>query len=278
MPTALLLALSLSLAGQPKADPDQFPLALHRSMELDDLDREIQKLHDSVLVKRGLYASSQRLAQRGLLSRADLERDAAALRYEEAREAETLAYRSLKEYERDVVGRAISPDEVKAYSLLLDWLKKQEAMAKVDLAYRDYTLEQDRKLYQRKAISRQVLEDSELGKNTAQASVALSQSRQAQVAMELAARRGEKSYDPAEYERLKGEYLKARVRYFEIISEGTKSRLAIAIDRSRRGLIPAGELGLFRKAVADADATLEAERRKLEKNQANSSATPSKPS
>lgn len=272
-----IVMLALVLLGQGKPDPDQFPLALHRSMELDDLDRELQRLHDSVLVKRGLYASSQRLSQRGLLSRADLERDASALRYEEAREAETLAYRALKEYERDVMGRAISPDEVKAYSLLLDWLKKQGLMAQVDLDFRDFTLQQDRKLFQRKAISRQVLEDSELAKNTAQASLALSQSRQAQVMMELSARRGEKSYDAAEYERLKADYLKTRIRYFEIIAEGTKSRLAIAIDRSRRGLIPANELGLFRKAVSDAEATLAAERLKLEKARVDHGSTSSKP-
>lgn len=271
MPTALLLALTLF--AQVKADPDQFPLALHRSMEIDDLDRELQRLHDTIMLKRGMYASSQRLAQRGMLSRADLERDGTALRYAEAHEAETLAYRALKVYERDVMGHAISPDEVKAYSLLLDWLKKQEAMAKVDLDYREYSLEQDRKLYQRRAISRQEVEDSELSKNTSQASVALSQSRQAQVALELASRRGEKSYDTAEYERLKAEYHKARIRYFEVIAEGARNRLSIAVERSRRGLIPAAELDLFRKAAADADVSLSSERSKL--NQVESAANPS---
>jgi multidrug resistance efflux pump len=261
MPTALLLAIAW--LGQPKADPDQFPLALHRSMEIDDLDRELQRLHDSVLLKRGQYNSTQRLAQRGLISRAELERDGAALRYEEAHEAETIAYRALKAYERDVMGRASAPDEVKAYTLLLDWLKKQETMARVDLDFKEYTLEQTRKLYQRKAISRQELEDAELGKNTARASVALSQSRQAQVVMELAARRGEKTYDDSEYARLKSDYLKARIRYFEIIAEGARSRLAIATERSRRGLIPTNELGFFQRATDDADSTLTAERRKL---------------
>src|SRR5437764_594248 len=81
MPKALVLVLAL--LGQDKADPDQFPIALHRSMEIDDLDREVQRLHDTVLLKRGQFASSQRLASRGLVSRSDLERDAAALRYEE---------------------------------------------------------------------------------------------------------------------------------------------------------------------------------------------------
>ena len=54
MPNALLLCLAL--LGQAKVDPDQFPLALHRSMEIDDLDREIQRLHDTVLLKRAQFA------------------------------------------------------------------------------------------------------------------------------------------------------------------------------------------------------------------------------
>ncbi len=264
MHTALLVVLAL--VSQGKADPDQFPIALHRSMELDDLDREIQRLHDSVLVKRAQFESSQRLAQRGLLSRADLERDAATLHYEEAHEAETLAYRALKEYERDVIGRAISPDEVKAYSLLLDWLKKQEAMARVDLKYRDYCAEQARKLLQKNAVSRQEVEDMDVSRNMAEASVALSQSRQAQVTMELTARRGEKSYDPAVYDRLKSEYHKARIHYFEIVARGAKNRLAFAMERSRRSLIPVEELAIFRKALADADNSLASERQKLEQN------------
>jgi multidrug resistance efflux pump len=263
MSTCLLLALTL--LAQPNPDPDQFPLALHRSMEIDDLDRELQRLHDTVLLKRGQLASSQRLAQRGLVSRSDLERDSAALRYEEAHEAETLAYRALKVYERDIMGRAANADEVKAYSLLFDWLKKQEAMSRVDLDYRDFTLRQTRSLFQRKAVSRQELEDAELNFNTAQASVALSRSRQAQVALELAARRGEKPYDPAEYDRLKTEYRKARIQYYEIILAGAKSRLAIAIERSRRGLLPPSEIPLFQKATDDAEANLEAETRKLQK-------------
>ncbi len=44
-------------------------------MEIDDLDREIQRLHDNVLLKRAQLASSQRLSQKGLVSRADFERE-----------------------------------------------------------------------------------------------------------------------------------------------------------------------------------------------------------
>src|SRR3954447_15656699 len=142
LPMSAALLLALTLLARAKTDPDQCPLALHRSMEIDDLDREIQRLHDTVLLKKAQFAGTQRLAQKGLVSRADMERESAGLRYEEAHEAESTAYRNLKVYERDVMGRIIAADEVQAYSLLLDWLKKQEAMTQVDMDYRDYTLKQ----------------------------------------------------------------------------------------------------------------------------------------
>lgn len=261
------LLLSVALFGQAKGDPDQFPLALHRSMEIDDLDREIQRLHDTVLLKRAQLVSTQRLSQRGLVSRADFEQESASLRYEEAHEAESIAYRNLKTYERDVMGHVIASDEVKAYSLLLDWVKKQAAMAQVDVDFRDYTLKQARALYQRKAISRQELEDAEQVFNTAQASLALSKSREAQIVMELASRQGEKSYDAAVYSRLKASYLKARIQYFEVVTAGAKSRLSIAQQRSARGLIAAEDVALFQKAVDDAGTALTAERKKLEEHE-----------
>jgi outer membrane protein TolC len=228
-----LICLSLIWSGQAKGDPDQYPLALHRSMEIDDLDREIQRLHDAAMMKRATLASSQRLAQRGLLSKSDLEREIADAKYQEAREAEAKAYRALKVYERDTLGHAAVPDEVKAYSLLLDWLKTQEAIAQVDLDHRTFNLRQTNALYRRNAVSRTDLEDAELDYNTALANVALSRSRQSQVLMELSARKGEKPYDPAEYDKLKAEYLKARVHYFEVAVDGARRRLEIARDRSR---------------------------------------------
>src|SRR5262245_3339089 len=273
MPNALLFCLAL--LGQAPSEPDQFPLALHRSMEIDDLDREIQRLHDTVLLKRAQFAGTQRLAQKGLVSRSDLERESASLRYEEAHEAESTAYRNLKVYERDVMGRTIAADEVKAYSLLLDWLKKQEAMTQVDLDYRDYTLKQTRALFQRKAVSRQEVDDAELAYNAAQASLALSKSRQARVVLELAARKGEKTYDASEYQKLKAAYLRARIQYFDIVTTGAKSRLSIAQQRSLRGLIPPNELAIFQKAVDDAEAARDAERKKLQEVESTARATPS---
>jgi len=274
MPLALLAALALLGADKAKPDPDQFPLALHRSMEVDDLDREIQRLHDTVLLKRAQLAASQRLAARGLVSRGDLERESADVRYNEARESETLAYRALKVYERDVMGHAASPDESKAYSLLLDWVRKQQAIAQVDVDFRAYQLKQTKALFGRKAVSRQELEESELAFNTAQASVALSRSREAQVLMELAARNGEKPYQPAEVHRLKSEYLKARVHYYEISADGARRRLDIARERSRLGLIPSAEIALFERAARDAETSLTGERQAADRHDTERPAEP----
>jgi outer membrane protein TolC len=263
-----ILILGIVLLGQAKGkpDPDQFPLALHRSMEIDDLDREIQRLHDTATFKRAQLATSQRLSQRGLLSRSDLERETADLHHVEAREAESVAYRALKAYERDVLGQATPPDEQKAYSLLLDLVRKQLAIAQVDVDFRDFNLKQSRALYTRHSISRPELEDAELAYDTAQASLALSRSREAQILMELAARIGAKPYDPREYHHLKEDYLSARVRYFEITAEGTKHRLEIARERSKLGLIPTSDLSFFERAAAEADASLASERKALDRH------------
>jgi outer membrane protein TolC len=272
MCTAVILAAAL--LAQAKPDPDQFPLALHRSMEIDDLDREIQRLHDTVLMKRSQLAATQRLAARGGVSRSDVEREMASLRYEEAREVESKAYRELKLYERDIMGHVMEPDEQKAYGLLLNWVKTQEAIGQVDADYRGFILRQNQALYQRKAIGRSELEEAELNCDMALASVALSQSRQAQVLMELAARKGDKKYDPAEYDRLKAAYLQARVHYFEVIVTAAQRRLAIAQERSRRGLIPPSELPMFQKSLEDSQVALDAERKKLEKPEVIPVATP----
>ena len=270
MPFALIVGLTL--LGQQQAykpDPDQFPLALHRSMEIDDLDREIQRIHDTVLMKKAEHAASQRLAQRGMVSRYDLEREAADVRYQEARESESIAYRALKVYERDVAGQVILPDEPRAYSLILAWVQKQIEMAQVDVDYRAFVLKQSRMLLDRKAVTRQDYEDADLAHNTALAALALSRSREAHVLMELAARRGEKPYDPDEYFRLKSQYLKARVHYFEVTFEGARRRLDIARQRSRARQIPANELALFEKAAGDAESSYEAEVKTLTRHEAD---------
>ncbi len=266
MTTALILGLAL--LAQPKADPDQNPLALHRSMEIEDLDRELQRLHDTVLVKKAQLAATQRLAQRKLASQADLAAETADCRFNEAREAETLAYRGLRAYERDVLGGVMPADDARAYELLLDWLKKQEAIAQIDLAFRDYTLRQTRTLYQKKVVSRQEFDDAGVNFLMAEAAVALSRARQAQALMEMVPRRDGVPVDEAEADRRKTEYLKASVRYREVVAEGTRTRLDIAQERSRNGLIPPSELAIFRKADDEAEANLASERKRLDESQA----------
>lgn len=273
--TCLLLA-ALVLSGQTKADPDQFPMALQKSMELDDLDREIQKVHDTAIMKRAQLAASQRLAKRGLVSRSDLERESAEVRYQEARESELIASKAFKSYEREVKGMASPPDERKAYALLLDWVRKQVAIAQVDADYQAFQLKTARALFQRNAVSRQELDDAEVAANTAQASVNLGRSREAQILLELAARNGEKRFDPGEVHRLKSEYLKARIRYFEITTDGARRRLDLARERSRLGLIPANDIATFERATADAEASLESERKALQRHEAERPAAPRK--
>ncbi|GAC1474173.1 MAG: hypothetical protein NVSMB9_24050 [Isosphaeraceae bacterium] len=270
------LILSLALIGQKPPDTDQYPLALQRSMEIDDLDREILRLHDTVLLKRGQLEASKRLAQKGLVSRGDLERESAELRKQEASEAEAIAYRAFKCYERDVRGMAIQPDEQLAYTLLLNLVRKQLAIARVDLDYRAYMLNQTRALFRRKAVSPLEMESAELAHGSAEASVSLSQSRESQILMELSARLGEKPYDPAEYHRLKTAYLKARVHYFKVSADGARRRLDIARERARQGLIPSDELKIFERAVRDSQAPLAKEIEALKRHEAEPPVDPSK--
>lgn len=282
MITTVTLWIGLTLVAQQKppagrGDPDQFPLALHRSMEIDDIDRELQRLHDTVTLKRAQLGASQRLSQRGLVSRSDLERESADLRHHEAREAESLAYRALKSYERDVLGQVVVQDELKSYALLLDWVRKQGAISQVDADYRVYELKQTRALYQRKAVSREEVQNAEIAHDTAVASVALARAREAQVLMELAARTGDKAYDPVQYQKLKGAHLKARVSYYEVSAEGSRRRLEIARERQRIGLIPSSDLTVFEKDYKDALAALETQKKALADYEANPTPTPAKP-
>ncbi len=271
MPLALIVVCWLAAQGPASAattakpDPDQFPMALHRSMEIDDLDREIQQRHDAVLMKRAELATTGRLVQRGVASRSDLERETVSVQYEEAREAETRAYRAIKVYERDVNGQVMAADEQKAYGLILDWIKAREAIGQVDVRHHEFVLRQTQALYQRKAVTRQELEDAELSHDMAVAGLALSQSRKAQVVMELAARKGESKYDPATYDRLHAACIEARVHYYELTAQNADRRLAIAQERARRGLLSSCELPPLQQSADDARATLAGERRKLEK-------------
>ena len=260
-----LLILALAILGQANGPvkPDQLPLVLHRSMEIDDLDREILRQQDSVTLKRSRIIASQKLAQRGLVSPGDLERETADLRYDEAKEAESIAFRVLKTYERDVALATIPADEQKAFSLLLVWVRKQMAIAQVDQDYRASALKQTRTLFTKQAVSKQELDEAEISFNTAEATIALTRSREAQVLMEMARGSRTKPGDRAEVARLKEVYLSSRAHYFEVSMEGAKRRLELARVRSKLGLIPLEDLGFFERAAADAEAQLARERKLL---------------
>ena len=270
----LLVGLILFLPGDGNAD--QFPLALHRSMEIDDLDREIARIHDTVLLKNAQLQSSKRLAQKGLYSRADLERETADTKYQEALEAETIAYRAIKVYERDVSGQAAVSDEKKGFTLVLDWVRKRAAMAQIDLDFKTYLVKQSRALFSKSAISRQELDEAELGYNAALAGLELSRSRESQVLMELATRKGEAVYDDVAYHKLREDYLKSRLRYFEINLEGTKRRLTLARERSKLKLIPESELALIEQAYDDMAANVASEKKALEAHLADKPVSPPK--
>ena len=270
----LLVGLILFLPGDGNAD--QFPLALHRSMEIDDLDREIARIHDSVLLKNAQLQSSKRLAQKGLFSRADLEREIADAKYQEALEAETISYRAIKAYERDVSGQAAVSDEKKGFTLVLDWVRKRAAMAQIDLDFKTYQVKQSRALFAKNAISRQELDEAELGYNAALAGLELSRSREAQVLMELDTRNGEKVYDDEAYHKLREDYLRSRLRYFEINLEGAKRRLSLARERSKLKMISDSEVDLIQKAYDDMAANVDAEKKALEAHLAEKPASPPK--
>ena len=270
----LLVGLFLLVPGD--GDADQFPLALHRSMELDDLDREIARIHDTVLLKNAQLLASKRLSQKGLYSRSDLEREIADAKYQEALEAETISYRAIKAYERDVYGQAAVSDEKKGFSLVLDWVQKRAAMAQIDLDFKTYQVKQSRALHAKNAISRQELDEAELGYNASLAGLELSKSREAQVLMELATRNGETVYDAETYHKLRGDYLRSRLRYFETNLEGAKRRLGLARERNKIKLVADSELVLIEKAYDDMAANVAAEKKNLETHLAEKPVSPPK--
>lgn len=250
-------------ATRERPDAGLFPLALHRSMELDDLDREIRRQHDVVLVKRSELATTRKLARRGAVSPMDLEREESDTRYQEAHEREMIAYRELKRYERDVLARKVKADDAEAFKLLLNLLKRQEDMARVDLDFRTYTLQRLIELKKRTAVNRDEEEAADFDYHSSAASVALNQARQAEVAMQLAIRTGEKDFDRDRLSELERGYLKARVRYAEIQVAGAKSRLDRARDRAQAGGVSQEAIDALAHAYEDAKAELARERMEL---------------
>ncbi len=264
----MILAAAAAIAQTPgttreRPDAGLFPLALHRSMELDDLDREIRRQHDVVLVKKSELATTRKLARRGAVSPMDLEREESDTRYQEAHEREMIAYRELKRYERDILARKVKADDAEAFKLLLNLLKRQEDMARVDLDFRTSTFQRLLELKKRTAVSRDEEEAAEFDYHASAASVALNQARQAEVAMQLAIRTGERDFDRDRLSELERGYLKARVRYAEIQVAGAKSRLDRARDRAQGGGVSQEAIDALAHAYEDAKAELARERMEL---------------
>jgi hypothetical protein len=233
-------------------------------MEVDDLDFEIRKQQSALQVARAHLAATQRAHQRGTASRGELEQVNADVRSLEAREAEAHAYRALRVYERDVLSRAIQPDEEKAFTLVLDLLRKQELMAQVEVDFQTFRLRQEDALLSRSAISRQEHASAEIDFDTAKLHVALARARQAQIFYEHAARPGRQpAADATELDRLKTAYLQARVAYYDVGALLAKSRLDMAKDQLRRGAITQSEVDAYQKALNLAEGRVAAERKHL---------------
>ena len=197
MTSALIFALSLTGDGKP--EPEQIPLVLSRSMEIEDLDRGDPKTPRLRVDEESSLPNFAKSSPNGLVSRGDLERQEFDYKYEEAREAESVAFRALKAYERDVFSRATAADARRAFGLLLDWVRKQVAIARVEMDYRALLTKQSRTLFSRGVMSRQELEDGELAFNLSEASYALNRSREAQVLMEIAGLNTDKPEEAAEF-------------------------------------------------------------------------------
>jgi multidrug resistance efflux pump len=260
-----LLLLGLALVAQAAKDaPASSLLASHIGMELDDLDYEIRRQESALQLAKGRLISTQRALQRGVASRSELEQVNADVRSLEAREAEAVAFRDLKEYQRDVLNGTVQADDEKIYALLLDLLKKQETMAQVELDLQGYLLKQDDALLARGAIGRPERDGVALDFDMARLHVALSRTRQAQLALEHASKPGPKAATPSDGQKLKIQYLQSRVQYYEIGAAIAKSRVDMAKDQLRHGLMTASDVDYYEKALDAAEQTLAAERKRLE--------------
>jgi hypothetical protein len=263
MATILALTLTLTMLGQGAA-PDPFPLSLYRGMELDDLDREIRRQQEIVLMRKSQIENTLKLSTRGLVSRDEAQRQLTDVKLQEARKDELLAYRAIKAYERDVLVGEAAPDETVGYRLLLNLLVKQEGMGRVELEYREFRYRQEVALFQRKATSRYEHDLALLDYEAAKGNVEISRARQAQVAMEWAARSGLRPHDPEEFARRKEDYLKARIRYTEVRIAGLRKRLTMAEQSRQAGLIGDGEVETLRALLESALEDLDSERKLLE--------------
>ena len=269
-----VLFLGMALLGQAKddhahvpliaADSAQSPLGLRLSVELDNLDLEIRRQHETVVLKRANLKTSQRLNTRGVTTAADLEKDAAELRYEEAREAERISNRTLRAYEFDASTRTVPVDDVKHYQFLLDWLKAQESMYQAEADLRAVPLEQERRLRRRGLFDPWKTCQFQIDFDTARASLIQTRARLAVVALDVAARSGQKALDPEEKHRLDTAYYQACVQTKEVVAADAKVVLDMATKRLGEKLILESEALQAHLVYDDSRDDLALHRKRLE--------------
>ena len=185
-----------------KADPENYALALRRSIEVDDLDRAIRHEHHEVLLWKAWLDSARQLARRSAISPAELEVAVAKVAFHEALEAERIACRALIAHDRDTYGWAIPFDGVKEYTLSLDWWQRSQDLAQVVAELCASWLAQDRKLFECKATSHLNWVQSCLAFDEARAKLASIQAEQARISWKLAALTDQAAIDPTELLRL----------------------------------------------------------------------------
>jgi hypothetical protein len=274
--SAVLLFGILVTAQAKRAE--RSPIELQLKIEVELLDREIQRRHDTVLYTRGRLTSARRLTGRAAASASQLDRIALELRAQEALEQELKALRSLKLHDRDVLAGPTPAETARAYDLLLDWVRARVAVATIELERQTTEYERIRALGQNRGATRQNVEDAEIAHRVSAGKLAEIQAKEAQVLLERASSPSVEPVDPKAVDRLRTEYAHARLRSIDSTAKTTARRLEIAEGRVRLGLMPESELAIFEKAAIEAAASLEAEKKAVDSTQGGRDAPPAKPS
>jgi hypothetical protein len=277
MSAVVLFGIFVTVPAQAKV-AERSPIELQLRIEVELLDREIQRRHDTVLYTRGRLTSARRLTGRSAASASQLDRLALELRTQEALEQELKALRSLKVHDRDVLARPTPAETARAYDLLLDWVKARVAVATIELERQTVEYERVRALGQNRGSTRQNIEDAELAHRVSAGKLAEIQAKEAQVLLERASAPGAGPADSKAVDRLRAEYAQARLRSAETQAKTAARRLEVAEDRVRLKLMPESELAIFEKASIEAAASLEAEKKAVDPPQAGPDVPPSRPS
>jgi hypothetical protein len=136
-------------------------------------------------------------------------------------------------------------------------------MAQVEVDFQGYRLKQEESLLVRGAVSRPERDNAALDYDMARLHVAVSRARQALLVVEHVSKPVVPIVDPAVVQRLKTEYLQARVQYYEIGASIAKTRLEMAREQLRRRQFSQGDMEYYQKAYDTASEQLKIERERL---------------